>query len=232
MDSTVCLLHVFLVTCRQPMDLVLALEISSNVQSSDVSYMTQFLQSLLERLYVNRDVTRVGVVIFGQLSRNIRYLNTDIQQNDLYYNVRQTIESLRSQPLQGGTNTSGCFETIRKEQLLSQRGERSNVANTVLLITASGSNVDAHRTVSEAENLKSTNTRLMAIGAGNRFDRREIDDIVSNTYLSETKWFVSSFSQIYTIVDTVARAMCAYQPPLPPTTEEVDVVGPVSKQCI
>ena len=209
-----------LVSCGRPVDVVLALEMSSIVRDSDVSDLSRFLLGVMDLMRVTRDLTRVGIVTYGEQVSNIRYLNTDIDNPDLYRNVIQDIEGLRQVSPYGNSNISGCLETIREQQLIEYRGIRRNTPNVVLLISAQRSNIDAHRTISEAEALKDYNTRLLVVGIGDRIDRREIESIATDGGLEQTTWILSDYSQLSYHTESVAKAMCIVHPPLPPPTLE------------
>lgn len=203
-------------TCHDHVDLVLVLEMSDNVRSSDVEEMSQFVSSLLQRMRVERDIARVGLVRYGSTVTHMRYLNTDLDDRDYYSRIEDAISGLRYEESFGDANTASALRAVLEEQLDRNRGYRSDVSAVVLLITSSRSGIYDYRTVEEAEALHAVNARVIVVGVGSRLTRDDIIALSSDSHGHDTSYIVSTYSDLSIILDDVTESMCVYQPP-PPT---------------
>ena len=91
---------------------------------------------------------------------------------------RDTVYKLRRIPFEAGTtNTQDALETCRKELILDhERGARPGYRKRVLIITDGQSNVDKHKTLYRALQIKSTGTQIFVIAVGRYL--RGISEIV------------------------------------------------------
>lgn len=205
--------------------MILVLEMSGHVRSSEVEIMSDFVLSLLQRMRVERDVARIGLVRYGSTVTHMRYLNTDIDDRSYYSRIENTISELRYETSFGDADTSSALKAVLDEQLVGNRGYRTDVSTVVLMITSSPA-IDYRRAISNAEALHDVNVRLITIGVGELIDRQNIYAYSSEGYGRDTAYFVSRYSGLSNVIDAVTESICVYQAP-PPRPSPTLPVGPV-----
>lgn len=113
----------------------------------------------------------------------------------------------------GNTNTSGGLRTVRQQQFIPSRGDRTGVENILFIITDGESNIDQHLTIFEAEQAKSVGMRIFGIGITNAINRDELRLISSPPQLEGRNWWITaSYQTLSAIADTLLRETCAPRP--------------------
>ncbi|KAL5006010.1 hypothetical protein ScPMuIL_017168 [Solemya velum] len=197
-------------------DLVIVLDSSTSVGRDNFQKMLRFCKNLLENADIDSGNVRVGLLIYSTEVHVQFYLEDYTSKADVF-NAIDNIDYVY-----GSTNTADGILRMSTELFSSQYGDRPNVPNIGIVITDGVSNINAHRTISEAQNAKAERIHIFAIGIG-LTDTTELDAIASYP-ASENSFNVEGFDALHEVEHRVFHAIC----PEPPVTEcglaQVDLV--------
>ena len=112
-----------------PEDIVLVVDESASIRTSDFDLMKSFLSDLVSRLDVDNGNTRVGLVSYSSQVKTTFNLNAHTSVKSL-----QTAITNLSTP-RGDTNTHFALEHVRTTLFTSAAGDRSNAPNVVVVVT-------------------------------------------------------------------------------------------------
>uniref|UniRef100_A0A8D0C636 von Willebrand factor A domain containing 2 n=1 Tax=Salvator merianae TaxID=96440 RepID=A0A8D0C636_SALMN len=139
----------------QPLDLVFALDSSASVGKRGFAQLKAFVSSLLLQFHINRDVTQIGLVVFGKRPHTLFGLDTHITSSSLYEAVNQA-------PFLGGSASVGSSLLHVYDALMTvQKGARPGVKKIVVLITSGAGVEDA---IVPAQHLRNNDISLLVIG--------------------------------------------------------------------
>ncbi|KAL3854733.1 hypothetical protein ACJMK2_013983 [Sinanodonta woodiana] len=198
-------------------DLVYILDASTSVTAENFVKMLDFCKQLIEDAEIDNGNVQVGVVVYSSDVRVEFYLNV--------YNTRaKVIDAIgRIKYTYGSTNTAGGLKTMREQLFSFRNGDRPDVPNVAVILTDGVSNINAGRTVPEAQLARADGIHIYAIGIGLP-DTRELDAIASPP-ASENSFSVRSFDELKGIKQKVFSSLCpgetrttTRKPPPPPTT--------------
>jgi len=122
-----------------PTDIILVLDASDSVGSGNFSLLKSFVSEFVRGLDIDGGNTRIGIIIYGSSVAESFSLNE-------YSSIFSILSAILSLSYAGGTtNTAVAFEFVRTTMLTSAAGDRSNVSNVVIHVTA-GQSDDASLT--------------------------------------------------------------------------------------
>ena len=183
------------------MDLVFILDTSTSVTKPNFLLMLDFLKYFLVPANIQDDNVRVGIVIYSTR------VFIQFQMSDYIGNKRGVYQAIDKIPYEyGSTNTYGGLNTMRTQMFLPETGDRPDVDNVVILITDGVSNINARRTIPEAEKARDQGIRIYVIGIG-LTDTKEIDGIASRP-LDENRFTVQEFSELQDMRQKVFGSIC------------------------
>ena len=81
---------------------------------------------------------------------------------------------------EGTTNTQDALRLTYQSVFVPSRGDRSGVRNVAIVVSDGNSNVEAHRTQSEAEAARQRGIELFAVAVGRESNRVEMEGIASD----------------------------------------------------
>jgi len=120
--------------CRS--DVIIALDVSGGLPSSEFSLMKTFLSQYVAGLSVDSGDTRVGLVTYAEDVETVIYPN-------VYASSASLQAAVSALPyVQTGTqysNTAAALTYVRTAMLTSAAGARLTVSNVVIVITAARS---------------------------------------------------------------------------------------------
>ena len=93
-----------------------------------------------------------------------------------------------------------------RQMFSRQNGDRPRVRNMAIVITDGVSNINARRTIPEAEGARAEGIHIYVIGIG-LTDTREIDGIASKP-IEENRFTVQEFSELRAMRDKVFQSFC------------------------
>ncbi|XP_051883598.1 von Willebrand factor A domain-containing protein 2, partial [Pristis pectinata] len=141
----------------QPLDLVFALDASSGVGKHNFDKVKDFMKTVIMQFEINRDVTQVGLVIYGSSSRTIFGL-------DAFDSGTNLQKAISLAPYLGGTASTGSALLHIYDDVMSIRqGARPGVNKVVVVLTDGASTDDA---VVPAQTLRNNGIIVFAAGIG------------------------------------------------------------------
>ncbi|CAE1248467.1 unnamed protein product [Acanthosepion pharaonis] len=109
------------------------------------------------------------------------------------------IDAVKNIPyVYGSTNTYGGLNVMRTQMFTQQNGDRPSVPNIAILLTDGVSNINAFRTVPEAENARADNIHIYAVGIG-LADTTELSQIASPP-ISDNMFVVDDFQALSSLI--------------------------------
>jgi len=112
-----------------PADIVFVVDESGSIGSTNFDLVKSFLSQLVGRLDIDSGNTRVGLVTY---STNVG-TSFNFNAHSSVAAVQSAITSLSYSS--GSTNTAAALAYVRQMMLTSSAGDRSDVANTVVVLT-------------------------------------------------------------------------------------------------
>ena len=161
--------------------------------------MLDFLKDFLYIAQIDSGNVRVGLVIYSTRVSIQFQLNTFTSKSELFDAIDQTPYEY------GSTNTADGIKTMR-QMFRPENGDRPHVENMAIIITDGVSNINARRTIPEAEQARAEGIHIYVIGIG-LTDTREIDGIASKP-VEENRFTVQEFSELTALRDKVFQSFC------------------------
>ncbi len=182
------------------LDLVFVLDSSTSVTEPNFKLMLDFLKNFLFVANIDDGNVRVGVVIYSTKVSIQFHLNKYSSKRDVYLAIDRI-------PYQyGSTNTFGGLNSMRTRMFLHSKGDRPDVRNVAVVLTDGVSNINARKTIPEAESARSSGIHIYAIGIG-LSDTRELDGIASKP-VDQNRFTVQDFSELRGLRDKVFTSFC------------------------
>ena len=192
------------------LDLVFVLDSSGSIRDANRpgfkdnwETVLDFCINLVDGLTIGMDLTRVGLVRFGNKASSIFYLNT--------YQTKDQIKNAISQvPYSGGnTNTSGGLREMMQNQFIEGRGDREEVINTAIVITDGVSTYDSSRTIPDAMMAQNQGIRMFSIGVTASINIDELRGLSSEPRQENKNYFTSAtFEALSEISQRILTETC------------------------
>uniref|UniRef100_A0A8D2IVD8 von Willebrand factor A domain containing 2 n=1 Tax=Varanus komodoensis TaxID=61221 RepID=A0A8D2IVD8_VARKO len=139
----------------QPLDLVFALDSSASVGWNNFVQLKTFVSRLLLQFDISRDVTQIGLVVFGKRPQTVFGLDTHVNSSTLH-------EAIKQAPIVGGSASVGsALLHIYDDIMTAHKGARPGVKKIVVVITGGVGVEDA---VVPAQQLRNNDISLFVIG--------------------------------------------------------------------
>ena len=181
-------------------DMVFVLDASTSVTEDNFELMKDFLKYFLSTAPIDNGNVRVGVIIYSTADYLQFHLNA-------YSNSLELFDAIDFIPYRyGSTNTADALKTMRTEMFTAANGDRPDVENIAIVITDGVSNINARRTIPEADEARKAGIHIYAIGIG-LTDTKELDGIASKP-LEENRFTVQDFAELRDIRTTIFEALC------------------------
>ncbi|XP_063411126.1 collagen alpha-4(VI) chain-like [Mytilus trossulus] len=153
------------------MDLVIIVDSSSTLGEENFELVLGLAETIVDDIDIESGNVHVGFMTFGT-SSEIRFelneYNTKVGVIDAIYSVEYS---------GGGSNTADALSAARSK-VFSTRADRPDAQNVIILITDGYSDINADRTVREAEISRQNGIKIYAVGVGLQ-DTTELDQIAS-----------------------------------------------------
>ncbi|XP_069108494.1 cartilage matrix protein-like [Argopecten irradians] len=194
-------------------DIVFVLDSSTSVGDDNFRRMIDFVKSFLHIADIDSGAYRVAVLTYSTNVQIQFLLNTWTTKSDIF-------SALDIIPYAyGSTNTADAIKMMRTEVFQIIHGDRPNVPNIAIIVTDGVSNINARRTVPEADEAKAVGIEIYALGIG-LSDEEELKQLASSP-LSEHLYTVKDFSELTLLKDNIFTTFC----PGPTTQLMVTCVG-------
>ena len=163
--------------------------------------MKDFLKYFLTVANIDADNVRVGIVIYSTK------VSIQFQMNRYIGDKVGLYRAIDRIPYQyGSTNTFGGLNTMRTQMFTRATGDRPDVDNVAIVITDGVSNINARRTIPEAEMARHQGIHIYAIGIG-LTDTTELDGIASRP-IEDNRFAVQDFNDLKLLRDKVFSSFC------------------------
>jgi uncharacterized protein YegL len=177
-------------------DVFLVLDETGSISSSDFRTLKDFTIELVNRWKYSPNMTEVGIVAFATDSRTILNLTN---------NKMNAINAIANMQQRGGATCTVCGIYSAKAGLDAySRPEAKRVA---IVITDGINNQRINELVDAISAFENAGGVLIAIGVGN-VDVNQINQIASDIPGTQTAFFVSEYTTLMTIVDSLAIGTC------------------------
>jgi len=171
--------------CNVPMDLVISIDASGSVGSSNFKQCLDFVQDIVSTLDIDSGDVRVGIFTYSSETNVNFHLNTYNKQSDVMAAIAEIVYT------RGGTYIGRAIEKLR--ELFDQtHGDRPDVDNVAFVMTDGKSKDD---TSSAAEAARSDGITIYAFGIGNGASVSDLEDIASKP-IEKYLYMVNSFSDL------------------------------------
>ena len=180
--------------CGLNADIVFLLDTSGSIRdkndniTDNFQVLKDFVINMLDRIDVGPDSNRVASVEFSNFANIDFYLDAFQTREDIQAKINTT-------NYQGGeTNTAAALRRMREEVLVSQRGDRADVANVGIMITDGESTKEVNRTLPEAQLVHNAGITMFVVGVTNDINEVELRAIASDP---DDSFFFNSTSILF-----------------------------------
>ncbi|CAL1548257.1 unnamed protein product, partial [Lymnaea stagnalis] len=140
-------------------DLVFVLDSSSGVGEANFKEMLNFVTDFLFFAFVDNGNFRVGVMTYGD-DAYVQFQMSQYQRNKAA--MMSALKNLAYRP--GGSNKAAALKALRENMYTVANGDRTDVPNVVLFLSASDSNINTAQTVTEAEAARAFGMQIFGVG--------------------------------------------------------------------
>ena len=183
----------------RPADIVFCLDGSSSIWGPDFNRQLEFVEDMTRVFQVGPNMTKIGVVTFGDNPTMEFNLNDYQYESDVLAAIQYVHQ------ITGGTNTADALKTMRKEYFIPGNS-RGDVIKMAIVITDGKSN-DRSATIEQAKLLKAEGVHVFAVGVGDRCDEKELRMIASEP-ASDYVHRASNYAALKTIRRILALKAC------------------------
>lgn len=159
-----------------------------------------FVKDFLSNADIDSGNVHVGAIIYSTYAKIQFHLNQ-------YRSKQSVLDAIENIPyVYGSTNTYEGLNIARTQMFKPENGDRSNIPNIIFLITDGISNINAYKTIPEAERVKADQIHIYAVGIG-LADRTELDKIASDP-ASANSFTVNDFSELEGLKHEIFDSIC------------------------
>jgi len=167
--------------------------------------MLGFAVNVSRSFQIGPNDTQIGVLKFSSEIDVGFYL-------DEYHTITDVVEAIEQLEIEGGdTNIAGALHRTRYEMFSPTHGARFGVSKVLFLVTDGTPNIDALLTVPEAKATKDSGIEIFAIGVTSMVHLDILQSVASEPKDSHV-YFVETFDQLATIVQTLVNVSCGTMP--------------------
>lgn len=201
-------------TCRQPIDLVFALDASGSVEVEGYNEIKKFTKELINGFHVGVDKTHVGVLTFSEIGEVQIGLTDTFDKNEL-------LEKVDNLDYPGyRTATDDALRVANNEMFSISGGVRQGVPQVLILLTDGKCTLCQDSVETAVKPLKERGVNIYTIGVTDNINRTELQIIASEP--SDDHMFeVGSFSELKSLIVNLQNKSCEVKKgkcakPLPP----------------
>jgi collagen type VI alpha len=166
--------------------------------------MKGFMKDFLSESQIDSGHVGVGVLIYSTEDYLQFNMNT-------YATKSEIMDAIDAIPYRyGSTNTADALKTMREVMFTEANGDRPGVENICIIITDGVSNINARRTIPEAQKSHDAGIHIYAIGIG-LTDTYEIDGIATPPF-EQNRFEINDFSDLRGLEETVFSSVCGSTP--------------------
>ncbi|EMP39035.1 von Willebrand factor A domain-containing protein 2 [Chelonia mydas] len=179
----------------QSLDLVFALDASAGVGRENFLRVRNFVSSSSLQFSIDRDITQIGLVVYGSRARTAFALDAHVTSSALFQAISQA-------PFLGGSASAGrALLHIHDDVMTVPKGARPGVSKAVVVITGGSGTEDA---VVPAQQLRSNGVSVFVVGIGGVRRETLLRIAGSPNYLVH----VSSYGDLRNYKDFIMERIC------------------------
>ncbi len=151
------------------MDLVFAIDTSSDVDSSKFDQMKNFIKASLQSYQVSPSRDHVGIITYGENAKTSLPLSRGSNNN----NIRSILDSMPR--VDGQRKISSAVEHARRTAFSLSEGSRGNVSKMLVLFVAGKNDVsDNAQLQSYADTLRSAGIQMIVVEIGEHAQKSDL----------------------------------------------------------
>jgi collagen type VI alpha len=184
--------------CRGPLDLALLVDSSGSLQERGDYFpiIKEYLKQLVD--YFDVPNVRIGIIVYSNFAMTFVHFDNNLSKDEL----KNRIDDL---PFMGSlTGIADALIAAETELYTTQRGDRVDVPDVVMLITDGTANHNVEMTMPAAQTLRNHAT-IVAVG---------VDDLVNRTELmlisgsSQNTVILQTFNDLVPSTRNIAELLC------------------------
>lgn len=176
------------------------LDASTSVTEENFEMVKDFMKDFIYPIDIDRGTVRVGVVVY---STEV-FVQFNLNSHQSKVNIFNAIDEVPYND--GNSNTADAIKIVRSEMFTQANGDRPDVPNVAIIVTDGISNLNARRTIPEAEQAHADGIHIFAIGIGVP-DNRELDGMASKP-VERNRFTVDDFSELVGLRNAISSALC------------------------
>jgi hypothetical protein len=182
-------------TPSAPFELMLVIDESSSINSTDFLRLKAFLVDLVRSFRFGPDQTRVGLVMFSTTARLITGLSA---------NEAATVNLINALSQRGGATCIGCGIALADQQL--QANARPGAARMMIVLTDGRNNTGVDTFASVVGAAKDNGATLFAVGVSEAI-LSELQQIASTLPEAQTVFYTASFAGLPGLLTSLRSAL-------------------------
>ena len=186
--------------CRHPADVVIAMDATGSVHSSNFRLVKEFSMELIRSLNIDNGFVNLGLFKYGDSPETVYQLGE-------LSNTQDAVEAVSDMEYMRGDNTrtDDALSLLYNDMFLDPYDDPIK-QNIVILITHGGSQ-DPEATFREAMAAKMNGIHLIVIAAGSWVDESEVQAVASHPY-QRNLIRPESYRDMINYVDEVKNMIC------------------------
>ncbi len=181
-------------------DVVFVLDSSGSIQHENFHYLLEFTSEIIRGLNIGSDYTRASVVTFS----NNAQVEIFLDDYNNKYDIMHAIQMIRYQGF--STYTEAAFHMIEGQVFKTERGDRQDVINYIVLIT-DGEPVNRQETFEAALGSRMQGNNIMVVGIDMNQHLSLIYEAIATDPQHKTVIGVKSIKQLSTITTQVTQTL-------------------------
>ena len=176
------------------------LDSSTSVKDSDFETMLNVTSTMISTTSIDDGKVRIGLITYSTSVQVQFELNTYENQGDIIDAIR------RVKQVRGDTNIADALNVLRTRMFQANTGDRDEVENIAVIFTDANPNVNAQRTVPEANMTKVEGVRLVTIIIGDE-GTKDFEQVASEP-LATNKVMVEDFEDLNNSMEKLQSTIC------------------------
>lgn len=185
------------------LDIAFIVDSSGSIRSKNYELVKNFVIEFIGMASIDDGTVRIGVITFATSVSVIAYMNSQTNATSLQEVVKNITYD------RGYTNTAAGLWAANYKVFQRSNGDRSEVPNVAILIADGVSNVNVKETVPQANLLKATGAKIIALGVTTSNMTKDELDKLASLPLRDHRIDVDSFTQLAGLSNSILSVTCA-----------------------
>ncbi|XP_067657204.1 location of vulva defective 1-like [Haliotis asinina] len=194
------------------LDIAFIIDASGSIGIQNFELVKNFVNEFIGIASMDDGTVRIGVLTFSYSVRLYAYLNSYTTARALQEVVKNISYDSSS------TYTAAGLWAANNHIFVSQRGDRSDVPNVAILIADGISNINQGSTIPQANLLKETGAKIIAVGITTSNRTKDELDKLASLPLSDHRIDVDDFTKLAGLSSSILSVTCAETITPAPTT--------------